>query len=259
MNTHTLFAEALLDPQKNCPPGLFCRNGADPASRFAVYRNNVLRSLIGALTDHYPVVAQLVGDEFFSAMARQFIRQHPPLNPRLIEYGNELAHFIEGFSPASCVPYLADIARLERLRVQAYHAADAVPLLHEQIGAALSDCQAPDLLHLQLHPSVSTLNSSYAVVAIWAAHQQPQGLLPGLDLLEGQNALVLRNGQHVEVFAVDPGSIAFIRGLQSGWPLGRAASCGQNVAPEFDLSQCLALLIGHNVITELYHHPRVSP
>ena len=69
MSTQAAFAAALLDPQRPCPEGLFSANGADPASRFAVYRNNVQSSLINALADSYPVVLQLVGDEFFRAMA----------------------------------------------------------------------------------------------------------------------------------------------------------------------------------------------
>nr|BFE90967.1 hypothetical protein GCM10020185_15030 [Pseudomonas brassicacearum subsp. brassicacearum] len=66
MSDQRTFAAALLDPRKACPPGLVSANGADPQSRFAVYRNNVLSSLINALADNYPVVTQLVGEEFFS-------------------------------------------------------------------------------------------------------------------------------------------------------------------------------------------------
>ena len=68
MSNQADFAAALLDPQRPCPDGLFSANGADPASRFAVYRNNVQSSLVNALADSYPVVLQLVGEEFFRAM-----------------------------------------------------------------------------------------------------------------------------------------------------------------------------------------------
>ncbi|MDP0953215.1 putative DNA-binding domain-containing protein, partial [Klebsiella pneumoniae] len=53
MSLHDAFAKALLDPELSCPDGLFSSNGADPQSRFAVYRNNVHSSLINALATAY--------------------------------------------------------------------------------------------------------------------------------------------------------------------------------------------------------------
>ncbi len=67
MSTQADFSTALLDTRLPCPAGLYSANGADPASRFSVYRNNVQGSLINALADSYPVVQQLVGEEFFAA------------------------------------------------------------------------------------------------------------------------------------------------------------------------------------------------
>ncbi|MBV7496699.1 putative DNA-binding domain-containing protein [Pseudomonas sp. PDM24] len=251
MSTQAAFAAALLDPQRPCPDGLFSTNGADPASRFAVYRNNVQSSLINALADSYPVVLQLVGDEFFRAMAGLYVQHCPPQGP-LNDYGKDFAEFIDSFEPAASVPYLADMARLERLCVQAYHAADAQPLRHEQIAAALSDPQALSELTVGFHPSLNLLTSTFAVVAIWAAHQQ-DATLAGIDLGHGQNALVLRNGLEVEVFAIDHGACTFIRNLRNGQSLTQALE----TAPDFDLSQTLALLISHNVISHLHH--KVSP
>lgn len=253
MSTQAAFAAALLDPQRPCPEGLFIASGADPASRFAVYRNNVQSSLINALADSYPVVSQLVGDEFFRAMAGLYVQSCPPQGPLINDYGKDFAEFIDNFEPAAGVPYLADMARLERLRVQAYHAADAQPLRHEQIAAALSDPQALSELTVGFHPSLNLLTSAFGVVAIWAAHQQ-DATLAGIDLDHGQNALVLRNGLEVEVFAIDHGASTFIQNLRNGQSLTQALE----TAPAFDLSQTLALLISHHVITHL-HHNQVSP
>ncbi len=257
MSTHADFAAALLDPQRPCPDGLFSANGADPASRFAVYRNNVQSSLINALTDSYPVVSQLVGDEFFRAMAQLYVQTSAPCSPLINDYGNDFAEFIEHFAPAASVPYLADVARLERLRVMAYHAADANAVEPAQIAATLGTPEALAELRIHLHPATFTLNSTYAVVALWAAHQTdtpPQNLEP----YHPQSALVLRNAMEVEVFAIDVGTAAFIRSLQNDCPLGQAVADALSAAPAFDLSQCLALLIRHNAIIHL-QHDKVSP
>lgn len=246
MSAQRDFAAALIDSRLPCPEGLCSANGADPASRFAVYRNNVQGSLINALSDIYPVVAQLVGDEFFRAMAATFVRQQPPRSPLMSLYGEAFADFIAAFEPAGDVPYLADVARLEHLRTLAYHAADAPPVKLEAITAALADAQTLSELRLEIHPSLHLLDSAYAVVAIWGAHQH-DSTLAGVDTHQRQNALVLRNGLDVEVFALDPGASTFIGNLIDGQPLLAAA---EN-SPEFDLAQTLGLLIARNAIIQL--------
>lgn len=253
MSTQEDFYAALLDPERRCPEGLFSSNGADPASRFAVYRNNVQSSLITALASSYPVVEQLVGDEFFRAMARIYVLGNAPHSPLMKDYGHDLADFIDGFGPAASVAYLSDVARLERLRTIAYHSADALPLSHEQIGAVLADPHTLNQLSVELHPSVKLLTSAFPVVAIRASHQQ-NATLAGIDLSHGQNALVLRDGLEVHVLAIEPGACAFIRNLQNGQPLSRALEW----APAFDLCHILSLLIRHNAITH-FHHNKVLP
>ena len=253
-NLQSQFAQALLAPYQPCPDGLFSSNGADPASRFAVYRNNVHSSLINALADSYPVTLQLVGDRFFRAMAGMYVQAYPPTNPLLNEYGSDLADFIQGFAPAASVPYLADVARLERLRINAYHAADAPVADSQAVINQLQQLPSLGNVRLQLHPSVTTLQSNYAVVALWAAHQTSD-TVARLDPWHGQCALILRNGLEVEVFCIDSGCVTFINSLNNQWPLEMAMAYALDAATEFDLHQCLGLLISHRAIT----HIKVQP
>ena len=67
MNSQQAFANALTDPAQPCPPGLISWNQSDVAQRFAVYRNNVMASLVDALADTFVVTQELVGPEFFRA------------------------------------------------------------------------------------------------------------------------------------------------------------------------------------------------
>lgn len=258
MSLHGDFAAALLASQPACPEGLFSSNGAAPASRFAVYRNNVHSSLINALMAAYPVTLQLVGDEFFRAMANLYVHACPPASPLISEYGSTLANFIQGFEPAASVPYLADIARLERLRVSAYHAADCQPMDQQAVLEALRGQADLGALRLQLHPSLATLDCAYAVVEVWAAHQTEGGLAT-LDPWHAQGALVLRQGLEVKVFAISRSAVAFINSLAQGTPLEKALEHALNASPEFDPYQCLTLLISHSAITHLHLKQKDSP
>ncbi|MCX9150793.1 DNA-binding domain-containing protein [Pseudomonas sp. TB1-B1] len=257
MSVQTIFANALLAPDQPCPDGLFSSNGADPQSRFAVYRNNVHSSLINALVAAYPVTLQLVGDDFFRAMASVYVQTSPPGSPLISEYGSTFADFIQGFKPAASVPYLADIARLERHRVRAYHAADARPLDPLSVLQQLQGSTDLGQLRLQLHPSLATLTSPYAIVAIWAAHQV-EGAVATLNPWHAQAALVLRHGLEVKVFAIDSGAAAFIDSLNQGTALEMAVAQALEASADFNLQQCLSLLISHDAITQLLPEQKVS-
>lgn len=258
MSIQQTFAEALLAPQATCPEGVFSSNGAEPASRFAVYRNNVHSALINALAAAYPVARQLVGDEFFRAMAGLYAQAHPPTSPLISEYGGTFADFIQGFEPAWSVPYLADVARLERLRVRAYHAADCLVLDQHSVFRQLQGCAQLGQLRVGLHPSLATLESSYAVVSIWAAHQA-DGAITSFNPWHAQGGLVLRQGLVVKVFAIDRGSVTFINRLNQGAGLEMAIADALKASDEFDLHLCLTQLISHDAITHLHLQPEVSP
>ncbi|NWA05139.1 HvfC/BufC N-terminal domain-containing protein [Pseudomonas gingeri] len=258
MSDQTRFSAALLDPRLPCPHGLCSSNGADPASRFAVYRNNVQSSLSNALADSYPVVMQLVGEAFFRAMAGVYVQHCPPASPILNHYGQDFGDFIQDFAPAASVPYLADVARLERLRINAYHAADATPVSPEQLGHYLADPESLITLRMHLHPSLAVLDSAHAVVSLWQAHQG-EGRLEQIDPTRGEAALILRQHWQVEVFRIDSGTLAFIRSLQNDAPLAQAIAGACEAGAGFDPSQALALLIRHSAIIHLQSEEKARP
>lgn len=252
------FAACLLEPTRAPPPGLVAWNGSDPAARLAVYRNNVVSSLIDALADTCPVVQAMVGVEFFRAMASVFVRQQPPRSRLLVRYGEAFPDFIAGFVPARVVPELADMARLEVARVRAYHAADAEPVSAQAVAQALAVGDRVGDLRLQLHPSVSLVESPHPVVSIWGDHQE-DGESRRIDADRAESALVLRVDLDVAVLPLDPGGATFVSALQQGQALGEAAAHATASADDdFDLSLTLALLLGHGALSSIHLPARYS-
>ncbi|MBI3094081.1 MAG: putative DNA-binding domain-containing protein [Rhodocyclales bacterium] len=245
MNGQSVFAGALLAPEAICPPGLRTWNGSDPGPRFAVYRNNVMVSLIDALADSHPVTRQLVGEEFFAAMARLFVLAQPPRSPVLALYGEGFADFIEAFPPAAGLPYLAEVARLEMLRVRAWHAADAAPMAQQELMRLLADTEGLPAARFLLHPALGLLRSRHAVVSLWAAHQTGDvaAALAQVAVEDAENALVLRVGLEVDIVRIADAAAIFIMNLQQGVAFGAAAGQALAVEPEFDLAATLGLLI----------------
>ncbi len=236
------FATALLDAEHHCPARLVAWNGSDPVKRFAVYRNNVVSSLIDALADTFPVTCKLAGDEFFRAMARVFVAAVLPRPPILAEYGDEFPDFIGDFAPAQSVPYLADVARLEMLYLTAYHAADATPLDEADFRHALANSDDLPALRLRLHPSAGVLRSAYAACSLWAAHQEKHDLAT-VDPYRAEEALVVRPLWDVLVVPLRPGAGRFIELLADGRPFGESALAASREQSGFDLATTLADII----------------
>ena len=250
MTSQTRFAQALLNPSFDCPPGLKTWNGSDPEARFAVYRNNVLVSLVDALADTFAVVQQLVGEEFFRAMARVFVQTHPPQSRVLAHYGTPFADFVQSFEPAASVPCLSDVARLEMARVRAYHAADVPAVAPDTLRAVLTDPQQLMSMSLALHPSVQVIESRFAIVSIWTAHQGTLDI-SSVDPTLAQTALVCRNGLGVEVLELTGAAGQLVGALQRGATPLEAVAEASDGDPAAVLANTIATLVRLQLITHI--------
>jgi hypothetical protein len=250
------FAAALLDPMRPPPDGLRLRHGGDPASRFAIYRNNVAVSLLEALAERFPVTRTLVGDEFFRAMARLYLQDDLPSSRLLHEYGAMFPDFVERFAPARPLPYLAGVARLEAARTFAYHAADAEPLAAAAFGSVAPD--AVGRLRLCLHPSVRLLASPWPVLSIWLAHvrgsdaqDQPNPELGRIDLTRSEAVLIARPRNEVRQWLLPAGGHEFLAAIAAGAPLADAAAQAEVTMPHFEPTASLTLLIQAEIVVGL--------
>lgn len=233
-------AAALRAPEL-APPGPVTplADGTIPVKRFNVYRNNVALSLINALADSFPVVRQLVGEKFFSTMARHFIAGNLPKTPVMLSYGSDFPEFIKTYEPADRLTYLADLARLEWARNAAYHGRDEMPLAIDSL-ANWQEHEIPALL-FSLHPTIALIQSPAPIVSIWHAHQQddPETALANLPET-GESAMVLRPHLDVLVHPLPAAAFAFTRALDEGKSFASAVEAGARLDPAFDIAANLA-------------------
>jgi hypothetical protein len=235
------FSMALLDCALSAPSGLLGPDGAPCPQRFAVYRNNVVFSLVEALRDSFPATGRIVGGEFFTSLARAYVLAHPPCSPILLQYGKGFPDFIARFAAAAPLPYLPDVARIEWAWIEAYHAVDAAPL-----GAAAFDGVENDRLariSLTTHPSLRIVRSSFPALTIWRMNVG-DGLPMAVDLAAGgEDALIIRPVADVEVRCMPLGGAEFIRALADGRSVVEATALAIAADQCFDLSANLAELV----------------
>lgn len=246
------FVRALRDPDLPPPVGLESHTGVPPERRFAVYRNNLCVGLIDALSERFPVCRRLVGDEFFRAMARCYMRDFLPRTPMLFEYGDEFATFISTFEPASALPYLPDVARLEYAVGLAYHAADVAPTSLDVMRALPFD--RLDSATATLHPSTYVIASKYPIVSIWRRHMSDDDSTP-LELSHGEDALILRPALEICVSTLAAGGAAFVEALKNGNSFGEAMNAAACVSTDFKLAACLSELLVADAFVAIHIPP----
>ncbi|MEO1292035.1 MAG: DNA-binding domain-containing protein [Pseudomonadota bacterium] len=245
------FAAALFDPAAPLPDDVAPVRDAAPVKRFNVYRNNVIASLIDALGRAYPTCKTLVGDPFFAAVADLFVRAHPPSSPLMMLYGAEFPDWIEGFEPAQSVPYLGDIARLERARRESYHAAEAPVVGPEALGAAAGAVGEAglDRIRLRAHPALRLVRSRFPILSIWAASNgegDSSEIRP-----EAQAVIVVRPDETLEMVPSPAGGATFVEAFVAGQTLGDATATASQEVPEFDLARNLGGLLAVGAIESI--------
>jgi hypothetical protein len=242
------FAPALTNPDIETPGGVTGPNGKQAIKRFNVYRNNVTVSLIDSLAGIFPAVRRLTGDEFFRAMARFHLRATPPTSPLLFEYGHDFPDFIARYEYAQSVPWLADVARIERAWLDAYHAPDIHVLAADALGSVPPERLAE--LIFRAHPATRIVRSHYPALTIFAANRSDDAVKP-IEVNEPEDALITRPDMEVIVRHLPPGGAEFLIFLISGEPLGLAAAKAIDVCPSFDIAVNVAGMIEAGVFSAI--------
>ena len=235
-----MLSPGLIDPEYPVPAGVIGPNGKRAVLRYNVYRNNVTVSLIDALAAIFPATQRITGVEFFRAMARFHIRAIPPASPLLFEYGRAFPSFIETYEYAQPMPWLADVARVERAWLDAYHAADMPPLEGPELAAIPPEALANAVF--EKHPATQIVRSEFPAMSVFVMNRG-DGPVGRIQSVVPEDALVTRPHQEVAVRRLPPGGAHFLTRLMSGDPLGEAAAAALEASPDFDLPTNIAGMI----------------
>jgi len=243
-------------------PAYVVKNGIAAGERLAIYRNNVLSNLRGALRDSYPVIFKLLGETFFNGVATEYARAHPSRSGDLHDFGGEFADFLQSAElrakRVDLPAYLPDMARLEWAWDQAFHAQDSYP----DPAALLSRLQSfpPQdyaRLRFQINPSVALLNSDYPILDIWQAHQLTDNELDqAIESIDpdsgGARLLVKREPDFlVSIAVLGAGEFAFLCAAKTGALLEAALTAALAEEPSFDLGQALHRFVVESVIIDV--------
>lgn len=233
-------------------------DGIDSDSRLAIHRHHMHDSLGAALADVFPVVARLVGDDFFRQVARLYVAAHPLRSGSLLSFGDTFPQFLAGWPPAAALPYLADVAALEWAYHGAYHEAEYQPLDFALLDEVPADRHAH--LRLRLQPSARWLGSRWPVLEIWLANQPdaPADALEGISLdAGGDDLIVVQRDLEIEFRRLAHGESRWLRRLAAEATLAEALADAFDADPAFDLGATLARHAAQGLFTAAWLAPCV--
>lgn len=168
------FVAQAFNDEKDSSSFPLLKNSTQPAfsdeQRFQIYRNNSVIGLREALLGIYPVIHQLVGDEFFQHVAREYAHHHPSNSGNLHAYGEMFPAFLADIPGADSLVYLPDVARLEWAYHRVFHAPEDAVINIQKLS--LLDEVSQNRLRFKVSSSCCIFSSAYPVLKIWQMNQE---------------------------------------------------------------------------------------
>ena len=214
----------------------------------SIYQNNVRSVLNNALKEIYPCIYQVVGADFFQALAHHYAQVYPSQQGDLNQYGAHLAAFIADYPPANRLVYLAEIAQLEWAYHQVFYSAPQ-PSLEINSLAAIPPTRYEQLV-FSINPAYCLLRCHYPVLRIWRLCQEEMARDDTINLNEGgNNILVRREGLDVVLDLLSEGEFALLAALKNQEPLLSACDKALSVETGLAIDNCLARFFSQGVFT----------
>jgi len=207
---------------------------------FAVYRNTVMRGCIDALEANYPAVSCLVGRDWFRSAAAIFVGEDPPRDARLVAYGERFADFLARFAPAFELPYLPDVARLDRLWTESYIAPDASHL--DVASWRQADPTAMTSWHLTVHPATRTFATDLPAFSIWSPSRAGEAVNGDL-VWEPEAVMITRRNHEVRVTPASPAVLSLVHACEVGLSLADAIRTTNDAHPGTRIDLLVPLLV----------------
>jgi hypothetical protein len=204
--------------------------------RLLAYVNGYPARLFEAMSEAYPALKHVVGDQAFGELTNRY-RFHVPVGLySLSDVGARLPQFLRNDALSDDFAFAADLAELE-WRVQcAFHSFERKPF----DVSALSEWTMEDweTATVEFQPSVFVVSSAWPVLEIWSVRETPVEEID-VDLRDNaQCVLIFRRGLRVRCEPLSAEQASILDSLAAGSPLGKTmeALAEDGVAPETVLS-----------------------
>ena len=191
--------------------------GLSARDRLRIYANAYFYRLLDIFKEDFPCTYTVLGDVNFHNLITGYLIEYPPSEPSVLYAGRHLPHYLETISgPARTavahVPFLADLARLERACIEVFHGADAEALEQKSLRGLTPESWP--MLRIRLHPAAQIFDIEWRIDALMTAIKQGQQWEP--PERSSATLLVWRKQWRVYYRALGPGERAALKTAAGG-------------------------------------------
>lgn len=164
----------------------------DPATRLSIYGDAYFLRIFEVLLLDFAAVSRALGEEDFRILAVEYLAANPSRSPSLSDVGEKFPAFAAAHRFLKRLPYLAELAALERAVVVSLLVDRLAPFDPAAI-AALSPA-AWMRAKITLDPTVQLFDFSWPVERLWRRREQPTaGGASRLRVARRQRLLLFRD------------------------------------------------------------------
>jgi hypothetical protein len=138
--------------------------------RWHVYAHGYVARIIEALDLEYPAVRRILGGDAFAALVERYLGVFPPRSFDLARVGDRLPQLLDFDRLSVELPFLPDLARLERKIADAFTAPDALPVTWGELRGRLPEEVAD--MPWDASPAVALVRSAWPLRDLWSARLQ---------------------------------------------------------------------------------------
>ncbi|MDY0936626.1 DNA-binding domain-containing protein [Pseudomonas viridiflava] len=212
---------------------------------FSVYRNTVMKGISDALIANFPTVERLVGNDWLRAAALAYALESPPVDARLLFYGIDFPDFLDSFEHARQLPYLGNVARLDRLWIDIHCAPDIKSL----DLSTLSDLTPKQLQELRLKPGPAAgwrWFDGQPAYTLWRCNREHLDIPDDLQW-RSEGALFTRKAGQVVWQPLSLAGYTFLNACAADLPFGQAMKLASDALPDMDPNELLFQLLNADV------------
>lgn len=179
----TLFQQGVLEDYNEVLSDILPSRRLDSAARFGIYQQAYRARLAEFLSNDYPVLRAIVGDEAFGELAAAYVDATPSQHRNARWYGTALPDFMRQHEPWNTARALSDLANFERALADTFDAPDS-PVL-DATALMQFGPEAQPRLRFTFVASLRQLTLLEGVTAAYEAIlAETEAAVPGAELEE---------------------------------------------------------------------------